>query len=540
MSRINEQLAQGAAAKAQPGMSQGRISERYFSTLLSTAPDAFFALDLDGRILALNEAAATLFDIGDILGDALLGKLLDATAGDELIRMFERVRAGEIVRQVELPLVNAEEQPERWLELSLAPVMDDHGRCATMSATARDVTQRRKDGLELIALNETLEARVEAVVAERELAQAALLQSQKMEAMGQLTGGVAHDFNNLLTPIIGSLDLIQRRGTNTEREARLIDGALQSAERAKTLVQRLLAFARRQPLQAGPVDLTALVSGMADLLASTSGPQIRISTEIEDHLPSAIADANQLEMAILNLAVNARDAMPDGGSLTIAVNAAVAPLDLDTPLKGKKALRLTVADTGSGMDASTLARAIEPFYSTKGIGKGTGLGLSMVHGLTRQLGGGMKISSTQGFGTRIDLWLPMSAVLAEASHAPDASKPQQEFHGRALVVDDEDLVRLTTSGMLENLGYEAIEASDAIEAERRLRDGEKFDLVVTDHLMPGVTGAEFAHRIRGTWPHLRVLIVSGYADVEGIAPDLARLAKPFREAELADAIRELV
>jgi signal transduction histidine kinase len=262
---------------------------------------------------------------------------------------------------------------------------------------------------------EILERRVAEAVAEREDAQEQLRQSQKLEAMGSLTGGVAHDFNNLLTPILAVLDRLQRQGLGTERERRLIDGAAQSAERAKTLVQRLLAFARRQPLQPGPVDVGRLVTGMVELIASTTGPRIDVRVELAPNLPSARADANQLEMALLNLAVNARDAMPDGGRLTIAATREPVQ-DRRHPAKLRPGLyvRLSVTDTGTGMDEATRARAIEPFFSTKGVGKGTGLGLSMVHGLAAQLGGGLTITSRPGRGTTVELWLPVSAVEAGA------------------------------------------------------------------------------------------------------------------------------
>jgi CheY-like chemotaxis protein/two-component sensor histidine kinase len=359
-----------------------------------------------------------------------------------------------------------------------------------------------------------------------------------MEAMGQLTGGVAHDFNNLLTPIMGSLDLIHRKASLTDRETRLVEGALQSAERAKTLVQRLLAFARRQPLQSGAVDLGELVRGMSDLVDSTSGPHIRVRLDLAEGLPPALADANQLEMAILNLCVNARDAMPDGGTITIAASAGIASPDETSIDPGF--VTLSVIDTGTGMDEETLRRAVEPFYSTKGIGKGTGLGLSMVHGLASQLGGSMHISSEVGLGTRIDLVLPISAApdLAASPTEIAQGSAMPAMRGRALLVDDEPVVRMATADMLENLGYETIEVSAAAEAEQRLAGGEPFDLVVTDHLMPGMSGADLAFVIRERWPHIPVLIVSGYAEVEGISADLPRLTKPFREAELAEAIRQ--
>jgi CheY-like chemotaxis protein/two-component sensor histidine kinase len=350
---------------------------------------------------------------------------------------------------------------------------------------------------------------------------------------------VAHDFNNLLTPIIGSLDMLVRRELGNERERRLIDGALQSAERAKTLVQRLLAFARRQPLQPAPVDVKRLVGGMAELIASTSGPKIDVRVELADDLPPAIADANQLEMAILNLAVNARDAMPEGGVLTISAARESVRAGHRSKLRQGHYVRLSVKDTGSGMDEATLERAIEPFFSTKGIGKGTGLGLSMVHGLASQLEGGLTISSTPGEGTVVDLWLPVSLVSAkndwQAARAPE--KPASL--GTALLVDDEELVRMSTADMLMDLGYEVIEANSAEEALRQVSEGLRPDLLITDHLMPGMTGVELARELRSRQAELPVLIVSGYAEAEGIGSDIPRLTKPFRNAELAESLSAL-
>ena len=374
--------------------------------------------------------------------------------------------------------------------------------------------------------------------AELEMAQEALRQAQKMEAMGQLTGGVAHDFNNLLTPIVGSLDMLQRKGVGGEREQKLIAGAMQSAERAKILVQRLLAFARRQPLQSVPVDMAKLVTGMGELIASTTGPQIKVVVDAPDGLPFAKADPNQLEMALLNLSVNARDAMPDGGTLRISVAMGKVTKRTAGGLKPGEYIRMSVADTGTGMDEATLARAVEPFFSTKGVGKGTGLGLSMVHGLASQLGGTMKISSRVGLGTNVELWLPQTDALPEAA-APVQQPAEPATRGRALLVDDEETVRLSTADMLAELGYGVIEAASAEEAMRLLHAGERFDLLVTDHLMPGMSGTDLAREVRAARPGMPVLLVSGYAEREGIAADIPRLIKPFRRDELAASLAQL-
>jgi PAS domain S-box-containing protein len=504
-----------------------RTAERNLLARIIEETDAFvFAVDNDYRWLAMNEAGKREFErifgrtpmVGDRIHDTLATRPEDHAAIDAI---WGRALGGEEFTMTaefgDLQLV-----PElRTYEMKFNNLRDDDGRQIGFFQVVVDLTERVRADNQYRQMQETLR------------------QSQKMEAMGQLTGGVAHDFNNLLTPIIGSLDLLQRRAGFTDRELRLIDGALQSAERAKTLVQRLLAFARRQPLQTQAVDMVRLVDGMAELVASTSGPQIRVRSDITKGLPPALADHNQLEMAILNLCVNARDAMPDGGTLTIAASAEAPPADDDHGLAPGDYIRLSVIDTGTGMDEEALRRAVEPFYSTKGIGKGTGLGLSMVDGLASQLGGMMKIASRLGFGTRIDLWLPVSKPhLLERSEA-GKSTPIARFKGRVLVVDDEPAVRITTADMLQGLGYDTVEADDAGEAEKLLRSGRHFDLVVTDHLMPGKSGAELATTIRRHWPATSVLIVSGYAGAEAIAPDIPRLAKPFREADLARAISQL-
>jgi PAS domain S-box-containing protein len=398
----------------------------------------------------------------------------------------------------------------------LVPIVDLEGRIIRLIGSSRDLTGQ--------------------VAAEE-----ALRQSQKLDAMGQLTGGVAHDFNNLLTPIIASLDMLLRRGVGSERERRLMDGALQSAERAKVLVQRLLAFARKQPLQPGPVDVRRLVIGMSELIASTLGPRIDVRVELPEELPPALADANQLEMALLNLAVNARDAMPDAGVLTISAAREAVRGPHPAKLRVGHYVRLSVQDTGVGMDEATLGRAVEPFFSTKDVGKGTGLGLSMVHGLAEQLGGGLVLTSSPGTGTTVDLWLPLSATGASESEARTAGRTTApKARGLALLVDDEDLVRMSTADMLMDLGYEVREARSADEALRLMSEGLAPNLVVTDHLMPGMSGLELARDLRARQPDLPVLIVSGYAEMDGIAPGFARLTKPFRASEMAASLSALM
>ena len=393
------------------------------------------------------------------------------------------------------------------------------------------------DGVHFIAIGRDMTAE-KAVDAELEGAREALRHSQKMDAMGQLTGGVAHDFNNLLTPIIGGLDMLQRRIADDPRNARLIEGALKSAERAKILVQRLLAFARRQPLQATAVDIAELMENMVGLLGSTVGPHIEILWEISPDLPPALADGNQIEMALLNLGVNARDAMPEGGTLRMSAEVEDVSGAHRAELSPGRYIRVSVADTGIGMTEETRARAIEPFFSTKGIGKGTGLGLSMVHGLASQLGGGLAIDSTERQGTTIDIWLPVSDRPTQTHQAPDVV-PIPMLEGRALLVDDEDLVRKSVAAMLENIGYSVTEADSPEAALRLIEEGFRPHLVVTDYLMPGMNGKELAYAVKARLPGVPVLVVSGYSEVDGIAPELPSLTKPFRMEDLSARIRAI-
>lgn len=424
-----------------------------------------------------------------------------------------------------------------WFKTRGTPIRDADGNIAYWFGTCTDIE-------DIIQAREVLtrsSAELDRLVRERtvalEAAQEALRQSQKLEAMGQLTGGVAHDFNNLLTPILGGLDMLQRAGIGGERERRIIAAALTSSERAKTLIQRLLAFARRQPLQLQAVNLIELVAGMADLIKSTSGPRINVELSLPDTLPLARVDANQLEMALLNLSVNARDAMPDGGRLTISLEQRDVGLVGERQLDAEQVVVMRISDTGRGMDEATLARAIEPFFSTKGIGQGTGLGLSMVHGLVSQLGGDLKIQSKVGFGTSVELWLPATgAGVAGEARRPSSITLGNPSTGSVLLVDDEELVRTNTADMLKSLGYNVVEAHDAAQALELIENGAVFDILVTDHLMPGITGEQLAEVVTQRFPDTRVLIVSGYAENEGMRTDYARLTKPFRQDDLVASL----
>ena len=402
--------------------------------------------------------------------------------------------------------------------------------------------QARAQLVQLNDLARDLERRVEERTKEHEAAVAQLHEVQKLETLGQLTGGVAHDFNNLLTPITGALDLLHKQYADKDpRSGRLLNNALKAADRARTLVQRLLGFARRQTLQTEAVDIVRLIGGMRDLIASSIGPTIEIVIEPEEDLPLAIIDPNQLELAILNLCVNARDAMPDGGRLTIAARKEQVKAGLVPGLGAGDYVRLSVADDGCGMSSDTMSRAIEPFYSTKEIGRGTGLGLSMVHGLAAQLGGGVAIHSELGKGTTVDLYLPVAASdAAETDVAARRSADRSLRKLSVLLVDDEDLVRFATAEMARELGHKVTEAGSGDVALEKLAEGGEFDVVITDYKMPRMDGAALAERIRETRPSMPVLIITGYTGISDDALNLPRLAKPFGQSELAAALAKLM
>jgi signal transduction histidine kinase/CheY-like chemotaxis protein len=387
--------------------------------------------------------------------------------------------------------------------------------------------------------NETLEARVEERTREHEDALAKLHEAQKLETLGQLTGGVAHDFNNLLTPVIGNLDLLRRRLPTDDEKHRLIDVALQAASRAATLVQRLLAFARRQDLQARAVDVGKLVEGMSDLLRRSIGPTVRVQITSDPELPAARVDPNQLELAILNLAINARDAMPSGGTIFIDTRADTVPAG--GRLQPGDYICVSLRDTGVGMDPDTLVRAVEPFFSTKGMGEGTGLGLSMIHGLAAQLGGMLDLASTPGTGTTASIWLPVSGetpISADGDVSQIISAPRR---ATILLVDDEELVRTGTAEMLSDLGYDIVQAASGAEALRLLRSGCEPDLLVTDFLMPGMNGVDLIEQARAIAPKARPLLITGYSDIAaGPGANLPRLQKPFRQSELARRVADLL
>jgi PAS domain S-box-containing protein len=399
-------------------------------------------------------------------------------------------------------------------------------------AVARDVTAEK-------AAAERLKATEEA-----------LLQSQKMEAVGQLTGGIAHDFNNLLTGIVGSLDLLQTRLNQgrTDNVARYINAAMTSANRAAALTHRLLAFARRQPLIPKSVDANQLVVSLEDLLRRTIGETIDLEIAARDDLWGTLCDPNQLESALLNLAINARDAMPDGGKLTIATaNACIDNLTADTPaLLPGDYICIEVADTGVGMSAEVAARAFDPFFTTKPIGQGTGLGLSMIYGFARQSNGHAAIDSKLGRGTSIKLYLPRHDGDTAALQAFAGKAAEQAATGETiLVVEDEPVVRGVILEMLHEEGYRTLEAVDGPSGLRMLRTNGRIDLLITDVGLPGMNGRQLADQARETRPGLKILFITGYAESAAISdgflqPGMEMITKPFDLDHLSRRVRAMV
>ncbi len=378
---------------------------------------------------------------------------------------------------------------------------------------------------------------------ETRLREAAEVQSQRMEALGRLTGGVAHDFNNLLTPIVGGLDLLRRRVTEDAKSIKYIDAAILSADRAKTLVGRLLAYSRRQPLTPQDIDVSRLIEDLTDLLDRTTGPGIVIEKHVPAHLPLAFADPAQLELAILNLAINARDAMPGGGTIRISVaeQSGAQTLKLGLPLG--RYMCITVSDEGTGMDPTTLRNATEPFFTTKPAERGTGLGLSMVQGFAAQSGGALHLASTIDEGTQATICVPLSTVRAtvKAELAPPSDTSSDTAQrANILLVDDEPDVRAIAADALQTAGHFVTEAGSMAEA-LELMKRQPFDVVVTDYLMPGGSGGDLILAIRARHPGTGTVVVSGYiSSMESVPTDVLKLSKPFTMQQLTKAILEVI
>ena len=444
----------------------------------------------------------------------------------------------------------ADDGAERWME-AYGRTDGQPGPAARLFGVMFDTTGRKRAEAILRDANTELERRVaertralteagrelQAEMRRREEAQASLLQSQKLEALGQLTGGVAHDFNNVLAAILGSFELLSARITD-ERLLRFVNIGERAAHRAEALVRQLLAFARREQLTPVTIEPAGLLEETASLIRHAAGPRVSCALAVAPGTWPILADVHQLEVALLNLTVNARDAMPQGGRLTVTTRNAPADEPPPPGLAAGDYVVLAVQDTGSGMSPDVLARAAEPFFTTKEAGRGTGLGLAMVHGFAAQSGGALCIRSIPGEGTRVEIWLPRAAArLAE----PDGAEPPTDpgLHGDAtlLVVDDDDQVRPVTAGFLRGLGYKVIEAASAEAAEVLAHAAGSIDLVITDVVMPGADGPALAARLRADWPGLPVLFVTGHADRARLEGE-AVLAKPFSSVELGRRVLE--
>ncbi|MBY5786197.1 hybrid sensor histidine kinase/response regulator [Rhizobium leguminosarum] len=499
-----------------------RQSEEQFRRLVQGVSDyAIYMLDPEGNVSSWNFGA-----------ERIKGYRPQEIIGRHFSTFYtpEDREAG--VPQTALGIARAEGRFERegwrvrkdgtrfWASVVIDVIRDEEGDVLGFAKITRDITEKMETQRAL------------------EQAREELFQSQKMEAIGQLTGGIAHDFNNLLMAVLGSLEILKKRMPQDLSLTSLVDNAMQGAQRGAALTQRMLAFSRRQELHMEPIDVSGLVRGMMDMLSRSLGPLTVIETSFPIRLPTILTDPNQLEMAILNLVVNARDAMPSGGR--IMLRASEESLSSGKgPLSPGRYVRIAVIDEGEGMDAKTLEQAITPFFTTKGVGKGTGLGLSMVQGLASQSGGRLMMKSSLGEGTTAELWFPV-AIVEQVTEAA-ADRQQQEDNAarrlRIVAVDDDGLVLMNTTLMLEDLGHTVFEAMAGPEALDILRK-HQVDLVICDHAMPRMTGAQLAEAIRSEWPEMPIILATGYAEIPegaGIA-NLPRLGKPFSQAQLAEAI----
>ena len=526
--------------------------ERQFRLLVQSVVDyAIFMLDPTGVVRSWNAGAARMKGYA---ADEIIGRHFSSfyTPEDRAAGVPQRALATALSEgKFEAEGWRLRKDGTRfWASVVIDPIRDETGTLRGFAKVTRDITERRKAQQ---ALDEAREA---------------LAQAQKMEAVGQLTGGVAHDFNNLLQAISSSLELIEQRLSAGRTDiAPFAATARAAVDRAATLTRRLLAFARRQPLKPERTDLNMLVVGLWDLLGRSVGEEIRLERRLAEPLWPVHADVNQIESALLNLVINARDAMPDGGSVTVeTANAAFAPGDLvnDPGVEPGDYAVLTVRDSGTGMPADVLARVFEPFFTTKPIGQGTGLGLSQLYGFARQSGGFVRIDSAVGRGTAVHLHLPRDHAAAEqAAPAPDPAAVPAPPTGRAgrgtvLVVEDEELVRMLLVEVLEGDGYTVLEAADGTTALDRLSEaaagrdgagegaGPPVDLLVTDVGLPGLNGRQLAEAAQARHPDLKVLFLTGYAfqalddrpgdGEDGLGRNMRMLAKPVA----VDAFRAMV
>ena len=502
-----------------------RRSEQQFKLLVQGVTDyAIYMLDEQGIISSWNAGAQRIkgYSVDEVVGThfSRFYRPEDRDRGDPAKALAIAARDGRF--EAEGWRVR-KDGSQFWANVVIDPIRDAANRIIGFAKITRDVTEKRETALAL------------------ERAREALFQSQKLDAIGQLSGGIAHDFNNLLMVILSSLELLGRRIPDDERLVKLIQNATAGAKRGVALTQRMLAFARRQELHPVAVQVPDLVDGMMDLLERSLGPMIRVETTSAPDLPAVLVDPNQLELAILNLALNARDAMPEGGTLVISGGEDHAADESGQPTVVGRRLRLSIADSGTGMDAATLARAAEPFFTTKGVGKGTGLGLPMVYGLATQSGGRFALTSTLGQGTTAALWLPLAPADQTSKRAPAtsalASSPSAIKPLRVLAVDDDTLVLTNTANMLEELGHAVVQAVSGEAALAILSQDASVDLVITDHAMPNMSGLQLIEALKRQHPALPVILATGFLDLGAeTTTAVPRLSKPFDQHDLAMAI----
>jgi PAS domain S-box-containing protein len=527
----------------------------YLAAIVASSDDAIVSKNLSGIVTSWNRGAEAIFGYR---ADEVVGRPIsllfppDRLAEEDLI--LERIRRGEQVDHFET-VRRRKDGREIDVSLTISPVRDDCGRIIGISKIARDITDKKRAEATLRDLNENLERRVAerthelaeaherlmTEMAEREHTEAQLLQAQKMEAVGQLASGLAHDFNNLLAAILGNLELLEMRLPD-QGLLKLVQAAARSARRGATLNEQLLAFSRKQHLAPKPVDVNALIIGLGDLLRRTLGGTVEVATALAGDLWPALVDPHQLELVLLNLAINGRDAMPLGGKMRIeSGNARASELDASLGLAPGDYVVITVADTGTGMTPEILARACEPFFTTKEPGKGSGLGLAQVYGVARQSGGGLRLKSAVGTGTTVELYLPRS--LAQVMPAAESRKasvtPVCGRRTRVLVVDDNEEVREVIVAYLDALDCPAMQAASGRTALEFLADNPgAIDLLMADYAMPGMSGIELVQAVRAKCPALPAIIVTGYADTRGFdsGADAILLKKPFRMNDLAATV----
>ena len=527
-----------------------KLADERFRAALLASEAGIFDWYIDEHSFYCDSALQQLFGLPDVLTSEPVERFLDhvhvADRGIVRAALAECVHGKDFVVEFRLK----RDAGRQWLLSKGKVFRDAAGNPSYVTGTCADITARKQAEKALSDLNETLEARVAAEVAERSRVEDTLHQAQKMEAVGQLTGGIAHDFNNLLTGVIGSLELMQRRrrsGDETNDE-RYITAAVTSAQRAAALTQRLLAFSRRQTLDLKPLEVNPLVASLEDLLHRTTREDITVTTHLAAGLALVRMDANQLESAVINLAINARDAMPDGGTITITITTAAVHLSPEEgaamDLAEGDYVTLTVADTGVGMTPEVLAKVFEPFYTTKPIGQGTGLGLSMVYGYMRQANGGVRILSQPGKGTQVQLYMPCLGGDLDILPSEESRSAPLGVGEVVLVVEDEAVVRSLIVEVLGELGYQTLEAGNAQEAMPFLENPQRIDLMISDVGLPGMNGRQLADLAQANRPELKVLLATGYAEgsnVEGyLAANMQIITKPFAIDALANKISEML